>query len=232
MEEPKKMNSMAAIAAVVALVVGLGVGFGVTKAMDNGNESDSMTKTASAAAPSSATKSADLRSTLVKYGVEHMILTQAAVADALDGSPGAAASGAALYSNGTDIGAAVGSVYGKDAETTFNTVWKLHLDEFVKYAVAGKTGDAAGKTAALDSINTNYTKPLAAYLAKANPNLPEATLEGALNDHVLMTAKMIDFHVAGNYAEEQKELNMANDHIEGLFSTLAGGIVTQFPAKF
>ncbi len=231
-EESKKMNGMAAVVAGVALVVGLGVGYGISNSMDDNGGNDAMKSSKSATAPSSATKAADLRSTLVKYGTEHMILTQSAVADALDGSPGATASGEALYKNGTDIGAAVGSIYGKDAETTFNTVWKLHLDEFVKYAVAGKTGDEAGKAAALESISTNYTKPLAAYLAKANPNLPQATLEGALNDHVLMTAKMIDLHVAGDYAGEQKELEMANDHLEGLFSTLAGGIVTQFPDKF
>jgi hypothetical protein len=232
MEESNKMHGPAAIIAVVALVIGLGVGFGVTKASDNSSKNDLQKQVTTAQAPTASTKAADLRSTLVKLGLEHMTLTDQAVDAALDGSANAGATGAALYANGTDIGAAVGSVYGKDAETTFNTVWKLHLDEFVKYAVAGKTGDEAGKAAALASINANYTKPLAAYLAKANPNLPEATLEGALNDHVLMTAKMIDFHVAGNYTEEAAELSMANDHIEGLFSTLAGAIVTQYPAKF
>lgn len=216
-----------AVVGVVLLVVGLAGGYGIGKAMDN---NDSSTKSSQSVTTS--TKAADLRSTLVGYGVEHMILTDQAVGDALDGAPGADASGAALYKNGTDIGAAVGSVYGADAEKTFNTVWKLHLDQFVKYAVAGKMGDAAAKQAALDTIDSQYTKPLAQYLAKANPNLPEATLETALRDHVDMTASIIDHHVAGEYTQEAEELAVANTHISGLMSTLAGGIVKQFPDKF
>ena len=225
--QPTKISMVAIIIAVVMLVIGLGAGYGVAKAADNNN-----TTAASSQRPTSATKAADLRSSLVKLGLEHMTLTDQAVDAALDGSPNADATAAALYKNGNDIGAAVGSVYGKSAETTFDGVWKTHLDDFVKYAVADKSGDAAGKSAALDDISANYTKPLAQYLAKANPNLPEATLEGALNDHVQMTATMIDDHVKGDYAAEASELSMANDHIEGLFSTLANAIVKQYPSKF
>ena len=215
--------------AVIAVVAGLVIGFAGGRAMNN-NKTDSTTK--SSTAPTSATKAADLRSNLVTLGVEHMTLTDQALDAALDGSKNADATAAALYANGTDIGAAVGSVYGKDAETTFNSVWKLHLDEFVKYAVAGSKNDEAGKKAALDSIATNYTKPLSQYLAKANPNLPEATLESVLGDHVAMTATMIDYHNAGKYTDEAAQLKMANQHIAGIFSTLAGGIVKQYPAKF
>lgn len=214
------------VAAVVILVIGGLIGFGITKAADNNQPKQSTNVT------TSATKAADLRSDLVTLGLEHMTLTDQAVDAALDGSPNASATAAALYSNGNDIGAAVGSVYGKSAETTFDGVWKTHLDDFVKYAVAGKQGDANAKAAALSDIDTNYTKPLAQYLAKANPNLPEATLEGALRDHVQMTAMMIDDHVGGDYTAEATELNMANKHMEGLFSTLAQAIVKQYPSKF
>ena len=211
---------------VVLLIVGLAGGFGIAKAADN-NTGNSTNNSVTAD-----TKAADLRANLVAMGTEHMIYTDQAVDAALDGSPNADATAAALYKNGTDIGAAVGSIYGKSAETTFNSVWKLHLDEFVKYAVAGKSGDAAGKQTALSTIDSQYTKPLAQYLAKANPNLPEATLETALRDHVNMTAKMIDEHVAGDYTAEAMELDMANTHISGLFSTLANAIVKQYPNKF
>jgi hypothetical protein len=220
-------KTVSIVLAIVMLLVGLGAGYGIGHA--NGNNSKASANNMKANA---LTKAADLRANLVTLGVEHMMLTDQAVDAALDGSPNANATATALYANGTNLGAAVGSVYGKDAESTFNTVWKLHLDEFVKYAVASKSGDEAGKSAALASIDANYTKPLAQYLAKANPNLPEATLESALREHVDMTAKMIDFHVAGNYTEEANELTMANKHIEGIMSTLAGGIVKQYPAKF
>ncbi|HET7630261.1 MAG TPA: hypothetical protein VFK03_02710 [Candidatus Saccharimonadales bacterium] len=217
-----------AAVAVVTLVIGLLVGFGVTKAMDGDNRSGhdmaSMTQTSD--------KASDLRANLVTLGIEHMTYTNQAVDAALDGAPNAKQLADLLYANGDQIGAAVGSVYGQDAEKTFDQVWKLHLDQFVNYAVASSKGDKSAKQAALDKIDSGYTKPLAQFLAKANPNFDEQTLETALRDHVNMTAKMIDYHVAGDYQKETDELSMANKHMEGIMSTLAAGIVKQFPKKF
>ncbi|HET9098495.1 MAG TPA: hypothetical protein VFN51_02660 [Candidatus Saccharimonadales bacterium] len=220
----------ATVIGVAMLVIGVLIGFGITKAMDHNSNNSSSTN--SSAVALSDTKANTLRMNLVTLGIDHMTLTDQAVDAALDGSPDASAFGTALNDNGTAIGAAVGSVYGSSAQNTFDKVWQLHLNDFVKYAVADKAGDAAAKTAALSDINTNYTMPLAQFLAKANPNLPEATLQSALNDHIQMTAQMIDYHVQGNYTAEANELNMANTHIAGLFNTLANGIIKQYPSKF
>jgi hypothetical protein len=225
-------SSSAAVIGIVALVIGLAIGFGVTKATDKSDTSSTSSTDSMHMTTAMSAKAAGLHTTLVTLGVQHMRLTDQAVDAALNGSPDAAALGTALNTNGTTLGAAVGSVYGKDAETTFNTVWQLHLNDFVKYAVAGSKGDEAGKTAALADIDANYTKPLAQYLAKANPNLPEATVETALRDHVDMTAKVIDMHNAKDYAGEANEMTMADTHIGSLFDTLAGAIVKQYPAKF
>ena len=216
------------LVSVALLVVGLALGFGVAKASNNNDT----TKTGSTTVATSATKAADLRANLVTLGVEHMDLTDAAVSAKLDGAPNAKEVGADLYSNGDKIGAAVGSIYGKDAQNTFDTVWKLHLDDFVKYAVASKGGDAAGQAAALKDIDTNYTHPLSAFLAKANPNLPEATLYSVLSDHVAQTAQMIDDHVKGDYTAEAAKRDEGAQHLNGVFSTLASGIVKQYPSKF
>lgn len=216
-----------AVVAVAALVIGFAGG----KAMSN-NSSSKTNSASQSAAPTASTKAADLRSNLVRLGVQHQELTAKAVGSALGGSADAAAYGKALYANGNDIGAAVGSVYGKQAEATFDSVWKVHLDEFVNYAVAGSKGDKAAQKTALDNIQNNYTKPLAQYLAKANPNIDEATLESALKDHVQMTADMIDLHIAGKYTEEAAQLKSADQHIEGIFSSLANAIVKQYPDKF
>lgn len=212
------------VVALAALVAVGGIGYAVA----NNNTSNS----SSVAGSVNTAKASDLRADLVTLGVEHMTLTQSAVAQTLDGSKGASAAATALYANGNDLGAAVGSVYGADAEKTFDSVWKLHLDQFVNYAVAASKGDEVGKTAALAAIDSGYTKPLSQYLAKANPNLPADALYSGLNDHVQMTAAMIDDHVKGDYTAEQTELKNANKHLEGLMSTLAGAIVKQYPAKF
>ena len=230
MEQPKSSSTMYAVSGVL-LVVGLGVGFGIAKLMDNGMNTNSASTTATTA-PTSVTKAADLRTALVSLGVSHMYLTEYAVNAALDGNSDAAQVKTALLQNGTDISAAVGSVYGQGAQDAFQKLWNIHLVDFVNYAVAGKKGDAAGKAAALADINANYTKPISALLAGANPNLPAATLETAFGDHVQMTAAVIDDHNAGKFDQEQTDQAAAVKHIQGLMSTLAGAIVKQYPAKF
>jgi hypothetical protein len=228
-ESSKPKASMMTGSIVAALVVGLVIGFAVTLAIEH---SHYKTKLSAASTPNASTAAATLRANLVTLGVEHMTLTDQAVDAALDGSPDATATGAALYANGNDIGTAVGSVYGPSAQKTFDAVWKLHLDQFVDYAVADKEGNKGAMQTALNTIQTQYTIPLSQYLAKANPNISESALQTALSDHVAMTATIIDDHVQGNYTAEASELTMANSHIADLFSSLAGAIVKQYPSKF
>lgn len=215
-----------AIAAVVALAVGFGVGYGVHKTSSTNTSSNGSSTTGITASAE------NLDNTLVTLGLQHMTLTDQAVADTLDGNKDASAVGAALYANGNTIGAAVGSVYGSSAAKTFDQVWKLHLDQFVAYAVADSKGDAAGKQAALNTIQTGYTIPLAQFLAKANPYLPESTVQTLLTQHVQMTAQIIDDHVQGNYTKEQSDLNSADQMMTKIFSTIAGAIAKQYPSKF
>ncbi|HRF28258.1 MAG TPA: hypothetical protein PL051_01275 [Candidatus Saccharibacteria bacterium] len=230
MESHSKMAAIV-ITAVLSLVVGGGIGWWIADMNcqnEHGHDHDHATSMMS----NDSNKAASLRSTLVGFGVEHMDLTYSAVASTLNGTKSAKADAADLYKNGTDLGAAVGSVYGKDAEKTFNSVWKLHLDEFVNYAVAASKDDTAAKKKALSNIDSMYTKPLAAYLAKANPNLPEDALYSGLKSHVDMTAVMIDNEAKGDYAAATKLRDEGATHLTSLFSTLADGIVKQFPDKF
>lgn len=230
MESSKVTTAILTLA--IGLVVGGGVGWWIADMNKDDDHSMAETVSVSEGKPNASTKAADLRATLVSFGTEHMDLTYGAVSSALQGSKSAEADKADLIKNGHDLGAAVGSVYGKDAEKTFNTVWDIHLVQFVNYAVASSKGDDSAKKAALSAIDEQYTKPLSAYLAKANPNLPEDVLYSSLNEHVQMTAKMIDYQAAGDYKKATAERDMSVKHLEGLFSTLAAGIVKQFPEKF
>lgn len=217
-----------AVATIVALVVGGGTGYAIGMNKDDGHSSMSM----SASTGAVDSKGSDLRATLVSFGTEHMDLTYGAVSSALAGAPSAQADQDDLIKNGKDLSAAVGSVYGDEAAATFEKVWTLHLTEFVNYAVASSKMDDAAKQQALSNIDSQYTKPLAAYLAKANPNLPEDALYSGLSEHVKMTAAMIDKQASGDYAGATADRDEAVKHLEGLMSTLAGGIVKQFPDKF
>lgn len=221
-----------AVVAIVTLVLGLAVGGGVGYAAASNMHDDDMSHDSSMSASKTSDKASDLRATLVSFGTEHMDLTYGAVSSALQGSASAEADQADLVKNGNDLAAAVGSVYGDEAEATFKDVWTLHLTEFVNYAVASSKNDDAAKQAALDKIDAEYTKPLAAYLASANPNLPEDALYSGLKEHVDMTAVMIDAQAKGDYAAATAQRDMGVTHLEGLMTTLASGIVKQFPEKF
>lgn len=225
-------------ATIVALLIGLLLGFGGAKLLNNSDSNSSGSKSSSSAVSfQNATgttpgTAAELQKNLVTLGVAHMHLTQQAVDAALDGSPNAAALKDSLVGNGTQLSKAVGSVYGNDAQTKFQNIWNNHLNDFVKYAVAAKGGDTAGKQAALADIDANYTKPISQLLSGANPNLKQETLEAGFRDHIQMTARMIDAHAAGDFPTEEKERDGAVDHITGLMSTLSGAIAKQYPDKF
>jgi hypothetical protein len=230
MESKGASTTAAIITLVLGLAVGGGIGYAAAANMNNDNSHKS--SSVSEKSPNVNTKAADLRASLVSMGTEHMDLVYTAVSSALQGTKSADADKSQLIQNGHTIGAAVGSVYGKEAEATFDKVWDIHLTEFVNYAVASSKGDETAKQTALSKIDSQYTHPLAAYLAKANPNLPEEALYSGLKEHVDMTAVMIDDEAKGDYTAAESQRAMGVKHLEGLMTTLAGGIVKQYPDKF
>lgn len=224
-----KTNQIGSIGSIVVIILALVVGLAGGYALGHGK---SATQANNTSAMMTSNKAGDLRASLVSLGVQHQELSHRAVDAALDGSPDAAETKAELIQNGKDISDAVGSVYGQAAGQKFDDIWNIHLNDFVKYAVAAKTGDMAGKTAALQDIDTNYTKPISKLLAGANPNLPEAAVESSFKEHIDMTAQAIDDHVNGDYTAEQTLIAKSSDHIKMLMSTLAGAIAKQYPEKF
>lgn len=225
-----KLNQTGAISAGISIVVALA--FGLAIGLEIGHAGKTSNTTANSAKPTASTKAADLRANLVSLGVQHQELAHKALDAALDGSPDADAAKAQLIQNGKDISTAVGSVYGQAAGQKFDAIWNVHLNDFVKYAVAAKGGDEAGKAAAVQDIDANYTKPISQLLASANPNLPEAAVESMFREHIDMTTQTVDDHVKGDYAAEQMLIVQSSDHLKMLMSTLAGAIVKQFPSKF
>jgi len=72
---------------------------------------------------------------------EHLFLASYATGSALGGRTDEFASaGEALNANGTDLGAAIGSLYGDAAKDAFNKIWSAHNGFFVDYT----TGVAIG----------------------------------------------------------------------------------------
>ena len=84
----------------------------------------------------------DLRVGLNQLLQEHLYLASFATGSALGGRADEfAAAGGALNTNGTDVGAAIGSLYGDEAKDAFNKIWSAHNGFFVDYTTGVATKD-------------------------------------------------------------------------------------------
>ena len=106
-----------------------------------------------------------------------------------------------------------------------------HWGAIKHYSDATVAKDKQGQQAAVDELTRN-AKAIAAFLAKANPNLPEPTLLTLLSAHGGHHVAQIDQLAAGDYAAEARTWGMMREHILTLSDALAAALVKQFPDKF
>ena len=91
---------------------------------------------------------ANLRTDLNHLLGEHLILAAKATGAALDGrGEQFEAYGGLLNTNGTDLGAAIGSIYGDEAEDEWNRIWSAHNGFFVDYTPASRPTTPPSPTA-------------------------------------------------------------------------------------
>jgi hypothetical protein len=211
---------------VIALVIGIGGGYAVGKSKDDKQHNDQVTSM-----PSTDTKAADLRVILNGLEQEHVALASEATRAGFDGSANFAPAAASLDKNSHDLAAAVGSVYGMDAEAKFYEIWNSHIGFFVDYTKAAKAGDKAGMDKAVTNLG-GYVDAISDFFSKANPNLPKDAVAALVNEHVGLLKAAVDNYgsgdLAGSYAKERE----ARTQIGTIANTMAGAIVKQSPQKF
>jgi hypothetical protein len=211
---------------LIAAALGLAVGFGLSAIMKD----DASTKVASTA-PDTATKAADLRVLLNALEREHVHLATAATRAGFDGSAHFQASAGELDKNSKALAAAVGSVYGAEAEKKFYDIWASHIGFFVDYTVAAKSGDKAGMDKAVQNLG-GYVDAISTFLSQANPNLPKQAVADLVTEHVNLLKAAVDAHGARNFTESYAKEHQADEQIGTIANTLAGAIVKQYPEKF
>ena len=176
------------------------------------------------------TAAVDLRVALDRLLAEHATLA----AFAMQGSRrrrGLEAIAGAAGGNTKELGAAIGSVYGDEAETGFLKLWREHIGFFVDYTVATAKGEEAGRMAALDKL-AGYRAQFGQFLAGANPNLTTDGVSALLQTHVNQLTAALDTYKAGEFADAYTQVRAAHAHMFMTGDALAGAIVTQFPEKF
>ncbi|MBA2265342.1 MAG: copper amine oxidase, partial [Chloroflexi bacterium] len=111
------------------------------------------------------TDAANLRTDLDYLLGEHLILAAKATGAALDGrSEEFEAYGGLLNTNGTDLGGAIGSVYGAEAEDEWNRIWSAHNGFFVDYTTGVATDDTELADGAVEDLTTIYVPEFSAFL--------------------------------------------------------------------
>ena len=174
----------------------------------------------------------DFRSTLNQYLQEHLFLASFATDAALGARDDEFASaGTALNTNGTDLGAAIGGLFGSEAQDEWNRIWSAHNGFFVDYTTGVAKSDEEMKSAAVENLTTVYVPEFSAFLAGAT-GLPEDTLADLITEHVLTTKAIVDAQGAGDVAGAAEADRMAAMHMRMLADPLAEAIVAAMPDSF
>ncbi|MFP5342020.1 MAG: hypothetical protein ACLGIJ_03705 [Candidatus Limnocylindria bacterium] len=163
---------------------------------------------------------------------EHLFIASATTGAALDGrSEEFAAAGAVLNTNGTDLGAAIGSLYGDAAKDEFNRIWSAHNGFFVDYTTGVATNDQAVKDKAVQDLTTVYLPEFSAFIAGAT-DLPLDAVTALVEDHILTTAAIVDAQAGGDWEAAAAADRSAAEHMQMIGDPLAAAIVAKFPDAF
>lgn len=154
-----------------------------------------------------------------------------ALANQSGNAPQADTAAKEVVANATAIANSLQPLYGQPAAEQMLQLLAGHWAAIKDYSDAGMAKDAAKQKAAMDALASN-AKAIAAFLAKANPYLPEDTLVTLLSAHGGHHIAQIDQLARADYAGEAKTWHAMREHIIGVADALAGALVKQFPEKF
>ena len=184
--------------------------------------------TASSQASASATK---LKQDMRKLWTDHVVWTRDYVVAAVADHPSAKSSAARLLKNQEDIGNAIGSIYGAPAGTELTRLLKEHITIAVDVVKAAKAGDK-GALSAADAKWQQNGDAIAAFLAKANPNLARNVVADMMKMHLSTTTAEVVARLGKDWDGDVRAFDAVYNHILVMADALSDAIVKQFPDRF
>lgn len=164
--------------------------------------------------------------------VEHIFwIRNYAIANQAGNRQAAEVASQEVVSNATAIANSIAPLYGQAAADQLLKLLAGHWGAVKHYSDASVSQSASGKQAAVSELTSN-AKALAAFLAKANPYLPEATLNTLLAAHGGHHIAQIDELGKNDYTAEASTWKHMREHILSLADALTAALVKQFPDKF
>ena len=177
-------------------------------------------------------KAVDLRVGLNQLLQEHLYLASSATGAALGGRKDEfAAAGKALNDNGVQLGTAIGSVYGEDAQNQFNKIWSAHNGFFVDYTVGVAGKDKGMQDKAVQDLTQIYVPQFARLLSGAT-GLPQSAVATLTTEHVVTTRAIVDAQGSGDAGASARADREAARHMRMIGDPLAAAIVAQMPDQF
>ncbi|MER3546881.1 MAG: hypothetical protein C4338_04455 [Rhodanobacteraceae bacterium] len=186
---------------------------------------------AASASASSATTAPKLHAALRSLWHGHIVNTRAYAMAVKAGNQDEAKKAAAdVVANAKQIADAVAGFYGKPAGEQMLKLLAGHWGGVKALTDAEHSGDKPAHQKAMQDLAQNATA-IAKFLASANPNLPEATVQGLLMMHVADHKTQIDQIMAGDAAGEAQTWTHMQAHMNTIADALADAIAKQFPSK-
>jgi hypothetical protein len=177
-------------------------------------------------------KGVDFRVALNNLLQEHLYLATSATGDALAGNTAEFTPlGAALNANGTDLGSAIGGLFGADAGTKFNAIWSAHNADFVEYTTGLASSDKTKQDDGVKQLTTVYIPQFSKFISDAT-GLPLDAVTGLVTEHITTTKAVVDDQAARKQPDAAKADRMAGQHMQKIGDPLAKAIVAKLPAKF
>ncbi|VVO39223.1 hypothetical protein [Pseudomonas fluorescens] len=189
-------------------------------------------QTPAASPPAADNAALSTRLTMRDLWVEHVFwIRNYAIANQAADKQQAKIAADQVVDNATKIANSIAPLYGQPAADQLLKLLAGHWGAVKHYSDATVAKDTKGKQAAVTDLTSN-AKAIAAFLAKANPNLPENTLVAMLSAHGGHHVAQVDELAAHDYAAEAKTWAMMRPHVMALADALTAALVKQFPDKF
>ena len=161
---------------------------------------------------------------------EHAFLIGEAIRSGIEAGDDFVAVGAALEGNTTDLVALIAAAYGEPAGEAFGDLWRSHVAFIIDYTRALADADANAQQLADEQLDI-YVADFSAFLASANPNLPEDAVAELINEHVAQLETIAEF-ASADYGDAYPVLHETYTHMFGIGDALSEAIALQFPEVF
>lgn len=185
-----------------------------------------------ASAPAAASTAPKLHAAMRSLLHGHIVATREyALAVHANNKAGEKKAADAAVANAKEIANAVAGFYGKAGGDAFLKLLAGHWGGVQALTNAAHAHDAAAEQKAMQDLAANGGE-IAKFLASANPNLPEQTVDGLwlehVNDHKMQVDEMMSNAPKAEQAQTWAHMEM---HANTIADALAGAIAKQFPDK-